>query len=1379
MAPRSRRRTLFATLVLLALIPAPIGLSRGLAADPQQTSDPLRASPEARPPKMLLEAVSVGPSPFSPGIPDGVKDSTTLSFDVLIRPPKGLTHDGRDEDEDEDADEDDDDMRARTQRYLVRWRWTIVLSGQDSVVIIGEKEIQPPLTIVDRPLNRRRVAHYAILQVSSAWDGRDSHSGIVPDGNFGYRMEAQFVRVREFRDGRRKERVLGTAGPVRGSVASNSAVPPAPLLNPHTTLTRDPAITITGTAVSAVSIEVSNPTGIQVAPVAGGAFSVSVALKNNSINHIVFTAISNAGVRSVSSATQVTHDGEPPNVFIDFPVEGAELTAPETDVAGRVSDLLSGFNGLHVTVNGREAVVDVGIGTNGTFFLPALPLVEDQPIQIVAIATDVLGNSRSATVAVRHVRLPPDAPRLAVLTGGRQTGPIHEFLPEPVVLALTQGGTPQTAQDVRFRVVRSDGRVAEIPGVEGSMLLQMKTNAQGQVRVFWRLGADAGCGNNRLEVTAEGVTGSLTLCASSTPGPATQINVGSGNSQRIEADAPTQEPLRAWVSDACNGVEGVPVTFRVTEGGGLIDGQMTAIVSTGPTGHAAVQFKLGPEPGNNVVEATIGPELGQTAQFVLFGVRRNPGQPTRLTGLVLDNASQLIGGAICRYILGGQVVAQTTSDAMGQFRFEGIPSGQARMQVDGLTATSLSGQPIPPGSFPALAYDLLVVPQADNSLPMPVLLPPLNPNNARSYSTSHDTELTLEGLEGLKMIVRAGSMTVNGQPAPDGTAIALNQVHHDDIPMPLPDGAAPPFAWTLQPAGAHFDPPVQIIYPNMSGLPPGSVAYFLSFNHETNRFEIVASGTVTTDGLSIMTDPGVGITVSGWGCNCPPYSVTGGCNNCDFPPNGCGQPGNFFANPRNLNYIAVAGCGPIPEVVCFLTACNQHDTRYSQCDLPKADADDEFLENLRSICDSRFPGLSNICLRAECKAKAYAFYQGVHLGGQGAYNDAQREACRCQRRSPRVPFGVLAGDRFQSRITALVDSLPADADGDLMPDVWELAHGLNPNNPNDAALDPDQDTLTSFEEYMAGMDPRNADSDGDGVPDAVTFANMQGPPPDALDPSWTVSVSGQTAVPSSAGAIHVNNIAAADLFGPGGPGSRPDFVSDDALRVIGLSTTSGITRYVFSEPFRIRSGQVFVLGGLTFTVIPPPLPVTLALAIDAQVLNAINQSTQLHTTAVLGNGSHQDVTPVTAWTSYRTSNATTASIDENGVVTARGAGPVFLTATNGGATSTLRIVCVPGDPLTRSHRLRKTGRRHTCAGGDRQGRGHAGYGHDKRVGLLLHFRPSLPGWTADAHGVGGSGGAALHREPYWGRAGSGGHRVRWNDRDEAGGSAVRVHAQRS
>jgi predicted RNA-binding Zn-ribbon protein involved in translation (DUF1610 family) len=55
-----------------------------------------------------------------------------------------------------------------------------------------------------------------------------------------------------------------------------------------------------------------------------------------------------------------------------------------------------------------------------------------------------------------------------------------------------------------------------------------------------------------------------------------------------------------------------------------------------------------------------------------------------------------------------------------------------------------------------------------------------------------------------------------------------------------------------------------------------------------------------------------------------------------------------------------------------------------------------------------------------------------------------------------------------------------DSDGDGIPDYWEYMHGLNPEDPNDALLDPDEDDFTNKEEYKAGTFPYNPDSDDDG-----------------------------------------------------------------------------------------------------------------------------------------------------------------------------------------------------------------------------------------------------------------------------------------------------------
>ena len=63
-----------------------------------------------------------------------------------------------------------------------------------------------------------------------------------------------------------------------------------------------------------------------------------------------------------------------------------------------------------------------------------------------------------------------------------------------------------------------------------------------------------------------------------------------------------------------------------------------------------------------------------------------------------------------------------------------------------------------------------------------------------------------------------------------------------------------------------------------------------------------------------------------------------------------------------------------------------------------------------------------------------------------------------------------------------------DADGDGAPDWWESLYGFDPEDPADAALDPDSDGLSNLAEFFAGTNPLLADSDGDGMPDGWELA---------------------------------------------------------------------------------------------------------------------------------------------------------------------------------------------------------------------------------------------------------------------------------------------------
>ena len=666
---------------------------------------------------------------------------------------------------------------------------------------------------------------------------------------------------------------------------ARSFVPRPPRLAPHSHLTNAASVTLRGRAEAGVSVEVLGPLETVVLPPSEGRFEVDVELSPDRVNAIYFTSISSRDVRSAPTVTHITHDGTPPDLFIDVPVDGAEVTVPTIDVAGRVGDFLSGFTGLSVTVNGIVAEVDVGIGPNGTFLATDVPLDPvGIPTTVSAIATDALGNFLTWAITVTQVDIPADEAVMSLVSGSGQSGLVNTLLAAPVVVHLSYAdGSDLPNKVVTFDVSRSDGLLSPDGVVPGSYSLQVHTDTSGLAQVFWTLGSDAGRGNNRLAVAASGVSGTVSACASAFAGGATAIHVGSGDSQIAEVGTVCGQPLRVWVSDGQNPVSSIPVVFRVVEGGGLVDGDQSATVLTDSTGHAAAELRLGLERGNHVVEASFPGYTGLPATFTLIGLSRDLDAPTRFSGLVLDNSARALQGATITLTVGGIEYGPLVSGLEGQFEFDDIQgSGPAGLHVDGTTVFhvgGVSGEEVPTGSYPVLHYQALVVPGAVNSLPTPVFLPPLDASNAQVYDTTADVHLQLPAVTGLEMIVRAGTAVTH----PNGSVVdvnnpitlAIHAVHFDEIPMPMPDGASPPFAWTLQPGGATFDPPVEVILPNMSSLPPGAIAYILSFDHDLEDFRIVSSAQVSSDGQVITSDPGSGIAKAGWGGSVPPFPDTG------------------------------------------------------------------------------------------------------------------------------------------------------------------------------------------------------------------------------------------------------------------------------------------------------------------------------------------------------------------------------------------------------------------------------------------------------------------------------------------------------------------------
>ncbi len=642
-------------------------------------------------------------------------------------------------------------------------------------------------------------------------------------------------------------------------------------------------LVVRGTAPRANEVRVN---GVS-ATLNGDAFEVTVPVFEGTNT---LTAIATGPSEAVAAVT-VRRDTSPPTIVIETPREGERIipsSPPPTDgqldpggsfgsptdpppppppsaqvsVAGTVNDVIPGAtinaDDVTVTVNGVAAAV-----SNRTFFVPSVPLVPGRNDLLIE-AVDKAGNVRQV---VRAVTFDPDVEQLRlVLVGGNgQRGAVRTTLPSPLtVLALDQQGQPIAGRPLRFRVARGDGRIGASADRREVLML---TGADGRASIPFTLGTRSGEGFHRVLVESPGTVTSAEFCATARAGQPATTSAVEFPPGRAPVDEELRLPLSVIVCDASGNCRaGVPVSFRVTEGGGLVDGQAELVAPTDPDGIARASFRLGPDAGLNEVQVNFVGSLGLPVRFRIEGLVPGAIADTSVSGTVVDNAGNPIDGVPVEIEPNGPM-ATTGQD--GRFFIPEITPGATRVAVLG---SRTPGNP----DLPDIEFLVEAVAGADNPLHQVVTLPAVNPKVM--VGGAQDVDLSIPGVPGFRIRVFANSTT-----RPDGTRgpllMSSSQVKFDRVPMPPPQGSNPIIVGTLQPGGTHFDPPAQVIYPNSQGLAPGDVADVFAFHHDIGQFVNVGPATVSDDGSVARTDPGFGLLQSGWHCLIRIPGPTGECRN--------------------------------------------------------------------------------------------------------------------------------------------------------------------------------------------------------------------------------------------------------------------------------------------------------------------------------------------------------------------------------------------------------------------------------------------------------------------------------------------------------------------
>lgn len=216
---------------------------------------------------------------------------------------------------------------------------------------------------------------------------------------------------------------------------------------------------------------------------------------------------------------------------------------------------------------------------------PAVATVtEGGVLQSQGNGTAVITAAAGRATGSMTVRVSQVITNLTLLTGGGQSGPAGEALPQPIaVLARDRNGNPVRGADLRFTVEQGGGSLQ--PEVALS-------DATGRASSVWTLGTRAGdLQVARVSGVAPGSSGAITVTASAVAGPADHMVVLSGNGQAAPRGRPLPEPILVVVQDRFqNAVAGIPVAFTVESGGGSFT--PSSVTSTGG-GFAESSWTLG------------------------------------------------------------------------------------------------------------------------------------------------------------------------------------------------------------------------------------------------------------------------------------------------------------------------------------------------------------------------------------------------------------------------------------------------------------------------------------------------------------------------------------------------------------------------------------------------------------------------------------------------------------------------------------------------------------------------------------------------------------------------------------------------------------------
>ncbi len=227
---------------------------------------------------------------------------------------------------------------------------------------------------------------------------------------------------------------------------------------------------------------------------------------------------------------------------------------------------------------------------------------------------------------------------------------------------------------------------------------------------------------------------------------------------------------------------------------------------------------------------------------------------------------------------GAEEVQRAVTDASGFFRLSPSPTGRFFVHVDGRTAV---GSSWPGGDYyPVVGKPFEAAPGVATNLAGgtgEIFLPLVRAGTLQGVSPTQPTVVGFPAavvagspeLAGTSVTVPANSLFADD--GSRGGRLGIAPVPPDRLPTPLPEGLNFPLVITVQTDGPlNLDVPAAVRFPNLPDpvtglkLGPGEKSALWSYDHDSGRWELQGSVTVTADGNFVESDPGVGIRQPGW-----------------------------------------------------------------------------------------------------------------------------------------------------------------------------------------------------------------------------------------------------------------------------------------------------------------------------------------------------------------------------------------------------------------------------------------------------------------------------------------------------------------------------------